>query len=57
MIYVERLKGLNMQNLANATYLAILNKKLSANALSSHAKYKFAYNLTPSSPQSSAEPH
>lgn len=57
MIYAERLKGLNMQNLASATYLAILNKKLSAKALSSHAKYKFAYNLTPSSTRSSAEPH
>lgn len=46
MIYVEWLKGLNMQNLANATYLATKKKsKLSAKALSSHEKYKFAYNL------------
>ena len=27
MIYVEWLKGLNMQNLANTTYLALKKKK------------------------------
>lgn len=58
MIYVEWLKGLNMQNLANATYLAIKKKsKLSAKALSSHEKYKFAYNLAHTSIWSSAEPY
>ena len=31
--------------------------KLSTKALSSHEKHKFAYDLAPSSPQSSAEPH
>ena len=59
MIYVEWLKGLNMQNLANATYLAMKKKKskLSTKALSSQEKHKFAYDLAPSSPRSSAEPH
>lgn len=44
-----------MQNLANATYLATKKSKLSAKALSSHEKYKFAYNLAHISMQSSAE--
>ena len=47
-----------MQNLANATDSAIKEKsKLSAKALSSHEKYKFAYNLAHISTQSSADPY
>lgn len=44
-----------MQNLASATHLAIKKLKLSAKALSSHEKYKFAYNLVHICTRSSAE--
>ena len=40
MIYVEWLKGLNMQNLANTTYLALKKKKIKIKRQSSQLPWK-----------------